>query len=380
MEHNNTCARYCIQVVRAVMADQAVPEPPEGLSMEALYQFSRMHSVEAMVCHGLSQLDLDASDPLWQNWCNRAQMILTQSIVQLADRDAVFAALTEAGMDILPVKGSWLKEQYPQIDYRQMSDLDMLIRRKDRKKARQILESMGYIKEMDETAAHHDGYEKKPYTAIEIHLQLLTAEDKNKDYYANPWQKAKPLAENPRIYRFGAEDEYIYYFLHMKHHMDEGGCGLRSVLDSHVYRDIYPNMDRAYLQQEFESLEIWSFVQELEALADCWFRTGENTPENLRTLEDCVFWAGTYGSLDAALQNRMEEFKKYKNPAVRMGAYWLSRFCRPLDEMKLSYPVLEKFPVLLPICWILRILKKCIYSPKALLNHVRKIFRGMKDG
>lgn len=380
MEHNLVCARYCIAVIRAVMAEQTVPELPEGLSLQQLFAFSKMHSVEAMVFQGISQLEQEETDPVWQHWSNRSQMILTQSIVQLADRDEVFTALTEAGLDILPVKGSWLKEQYPQIDYRQMSDLDLLIRKEDRKKARKILEDLGYEKEKDATAAHHDGYEKKPYIAIEVHLQLLPVEDKNCAYYEDPWKKAIPLEENPRIYRFRPEDEYIFYFLHLKHHLDEGGSGIRSILDSHVYRNVYPHMDREYLRQEFQKLGIWEIVQELETLADCWFCTGEDIPEHLRTLEECVFWAGAYGSLDTALQNRMEEFQKYKDPAVRMAAYWLSRFCRPMHEMKLGYPILEKLPVLLPICWVLRILKKCIYSPKALVNHVQKIFRGMKNG
>ena len=173
MEHNITCARYCVDVIRAVMAEQEIPELPEGLSLQQLFDFSRMHSVEAMVCQGISQLEPEDEDPVWQNWCNRAQMLLTQSIVQLADRDEVFAALTEAGLDILPVKGSWLKEQYPQIHYRQMSDLDMLIRREDRETARRTMLALGYSEEKEEAAAHHDGYGKKPYTAIELHLQLL---------------------------------------------------------------------------------------------------------------------------------------------------------------------------------------------------------------
>ena len=380
MERNSVCARYCIDIIRAVMQEHVVPAIPEGVTLRELFDYSRMHSVEALVFSGLSQVEVDEADPVWDHWANRAQMILTQSIVQLADRDEVFEVLTDAGMDIMPVKGSWLKEQYPQVDYRQMSDLDMLIRKEDRKKARKLLEELGYQKEMDVTAAHHDGYEKKPYTAIEVHLQLLTVEDKNSSYYEDPWKKAIPLEENPRIYRFRPEDEYIFYFLHMKHHLDEGGCGIRSVLDSHVYRDVYPQMDREYMQQEFRKLGIWEFVQELEALADCWFRTDENTPDQLRTLEECIFWAGAYGTLEMALQNRMEDFKKYKNPAVRMAAYWLSRFCRPMHEMKLNYPILEKVPVLLPVCWVLRILKKCIYSPQALLVHVRKVFRGVKNG
>ena len=123
-----TCENYCIALIRAVMQEQPVPEIPEGVTLQALVTFAKRHSVEALVYHGLEQLDMDEEDPVWQNWCNRAQMILTQSIVQLTDRDTIFEALTSEGIDLLPIKGCWLKEQYPEIDYRQMSDLDMFIR------------------------------------------------------------------------------------------------------------------------------------------------------------------------------------------------------------------------------------------------------------
>ena len=74
------CENYCIELIRAVMQEQPVPEIPEGVTLQALFTFAKRHSVEALVYHGLEQLDMDEEDPVWQNWCNRAQMILTQSM------------------------------------------------------------------------------------------------------------------------------------------------------------------------------------------------------------------------------------------------------------------------------------------------------------
>lgn len=164
MERNRICAQYCIDVIRSVMQEKEVPAIPDGVTLQELFAYSKLHSVEALVFNGLSQLEVDETDPVWMYWANRAEMILTQSIVQLADRDIVFAALTEAGMDVLPVKGSWLKEQYPQIDFRQMSDLDMLVHREDRERAREIMFQLGYEEEQV-LSPHHDGYEKKPYNS-----------------------------------------------------------------------------------------------------------------------------------------------------------------------------------------------------------------------
>ena len=382
MEHNVICAGYCIRVIRAVMQEKPVPEMPEGLSLQTLFAFAREHSVEALVFHGLSQLSQDETDPVWKQWNDRAELLLMQSIVQLADRDAVIEDLTGAGMEILPVKGSWLKEAYPQIDFRQMSDLDILIHRKDRELARSRMQEMGFAEEVHEDSSpHHDCYEKKPYTAVELHLQLLPSGSGYDSYYDDIWEKAVPVEGNDRLRKLPPEDEYIFYLLHMKKHMEEFGCGIRTVLDSVVYRDIWPEMDRAYLEAEYRKLGISEYVRKVETLADCWFATGEAVPEALLAMAENVLWAGAYGNLDNGFRMRMEKLKeKYKNPVVVQIVYWTSRVCRPMDEMKFRYPILEKLPVLLPVLWITRILGKLIRKPQALLHHLRQVKEGSKSG
>lgn len=381
MEKNLNCARYCLDVIRCVMQEQPVPQLPEGVSLGALYDFSRMHNVEALVYHGISQLELPEEDPVLQHWSNRAQMLLTQSIVQLAERDVLFGVLEDAGMDYLPVKGSWLKECYPQIDFRQMSDLDILIRSQDRERAKKIMLQQGYREEAEENAPHHDGYQKKPYMAVELHIQLLPSSSKHRNYYHDIWEKAGSVEGMACCKRLNAEDEYIFFFLHLQKHLEDAGCGVRPILDSRVYREAFPGMNRDYLNGEFQKLGIRELVQQTEDLADCWFQTGQPLPEDLIPLAESVLWSGTYGNLENTLQQRMDDLrKKYKNPVMLQAAYWTSRFCRPMEEMQFNYPILEKLPFLLPVFWVVRIVKKCILKPRALLQHVKQIYKeGMKD-
>lgn len=382
MEQNNLCAQYCVDVIRAVMQEQTVPVMPEQISLAELYAFSKLHSVETLVFLGISQLEIDMTSLVWQDWENRVQMLLTQSVVQLSERDVLFTRLTEAGMDLLPVKGCWLKELYPQIDFRQMSDLDLLIHEKDRKLAGKLMQELGYREDRDDEGGfHHDAYVKKPYMAVELHFQLLPPENEHCDYYSDIWDKACPVEGFSCLKRLQPEDEYIYYLLHMKEHLDGAGCGIRLVLDSVVYRNVYPNMDRRYLKQECRSLGIWDYLQQVETIADCWFRTGNGIPDNLCPMAERILQAGTYGLLENCVQQRMEELKtRYKNPLILQIVYWSSRLFRPRAEMEHHFPILKKLPILLPICWIARIMKKCVQKPKELLYHVREIYRGTKHG
>jgi len=372
MEINMVCARYCVDVIRSVMWESPVPPMPEGLSLAELYGFAKLHGVEAMVFHGLCQTDPDTRDPVWPEWENRCDMLMTQSVVQLAERDRLLSVLPAAGIRLLPVKGCWLKEQYPEIHFRQMSDLDMLIDPEDARKAEQIMLSLGYSKEED-NGEYHDGYLKPPYMGVELHLSLLPEDTAHYHYYDDVWTRAVPEESFPGVFRLRPEDEYIYYLAHLHKHVLYAGTGIRSFLDSVVYRRLWPDMDRGYLDREFEKLGLLEFACHVEQLSTCWFETGEPLPEALEPMARSILRAGTYGTQEGEFQNELQKFRtKFRSPWMVKLAYLLSCLFLPLKAMRELYPVLEKLPVLLPVMWVWRLLSRCVSRPKALLALVKK--------
>ena len=363
---------YCIDLIRAVMQEKAVPPMPENLSLEELYAFAKLHGVEAMVYHGLEQLPMDEADPVWKDWTNRTDMLLTQSIVQLAERDQLFAALPAAEIPILPVKGCWMKEQYPDIDYRQMSDLDILIHREDLKNAELIMTRLGYEKESG-GEDNHDGYRKPPYMGVELHHSLLPEEDIRAGYYENVWERAVPEEGFPGVFRLKPEDEYIFYILHLFKHVIYAGTGIRSFLDSLVYRKIWPNMDQSYLRQEYEKLGMTEFVRCAETITNCWFETGTAVPAELEAMAENILSAGTYGTEDRMIRNEMKEVcGKIRNPFVVKIVYLWSCLFLPLKAMQVLYPVLTKVPILLPVFWIWRPISRLLFRPESLTKLVKQ--------
>lgn len=377
---NNLCAPYCIDLIRAVMQEGDVPEMPENLSLEELYSFGKLHNLEALIYHGLCQTDVDVSDPVWQNWENRAAMLLAQGVVQLAERDDLFNVFSEAGIPLLPFKGCWLKELYPTMEWRQMADLDMLIPADKAAEAKRIMLSLGYQTEEFENMPNHAGYMKPPYMEVELHTALLV--DDPKGYYEGVWDRVQPVEEVPGVFRFFPEDEYIYYLLHLNKHLEDAGTGIRSVLDSLVYRRSYPHMDREYLRSELEKWGLWQRLLELETICDCWFVSGTPVPMELEGLAEHLLAAGAFGTVEIRSDRRLEKLReKYKNPFIRGIVYWLIRTCRPMEEMAQCYPVLKKAPVLLPFFWIHRAVMKFAKSPKAVWHHIKLAFgKGKKNG
>lgn len=361
-------AEYILSLIRALMREQPVPPVPEGLAPQELFDFSKKNAIEALVFRGLPPDSAGAS--VRQRWEERANLLLAQSIVQLQERDELTQALTAAGIEVLPLKGCWLKERYPDLNDRQMSDLDMLIHPEDAPAAERILLSMGYRKE--EVCFHHTAYHKPPYTAVELHVSLLPETDEHAGYYENIWEKAVPVEGTPRLFALKPEDEYLFYLVHLSKHLSEGGSGLRSILDDHIYCRCFPDLDAAYLEKELETLGLGELARQVRTLSRCWFETGEEVPEALRPLAGEICGTGIYGSLETRTRQRMERMREqYRSPAARFFAYSLPRFFRPLPEMKRRYPVLEKAPILLPVFWVARVGSMMIHNERGFWQHLR---------
>ena len=366
-------AEYIIALIRALIQEQTVPPIPVGISLQEMFDTSRSHCVEAFVFRGLARCLPHSEDPVWKQWDNRVNQLLAQSIVQLQVRDELIHTLTQAGIDVLPVKGCWLKELYPEINDRQMSDLDILIRPADASAAERLLLSRGYRKE--EVSYHHTTYIQPPYLALELHTSLLPDIDEHRSYYADVWRKAVPSDENPRLYRLRPEDAYVYYLVHLNKHLCEGGSGIRSILDNCIYFRSFPYMDGDYLRKELETLRLSELARQVQTLSCCWFETGLEIPETPQSLAQAVCTAGTYGSLEMRTRHRMVRLsQKFRNPIIRFFAYCLPRFFRPLSEMKRHYPVLEKVPILLPVFWVVRIMSMMLHNEKAFWQHFRLVF------
>ena len=371
---------YIISLIRALMRECPVPPIPEGLSLGELLDYSKSHSVEALVFRGLAQLLLHCEDPVWKGWENRANQLLAQSIVQLQERDELTDALTRAGIDVLPVKGCWLKEQYPDLGDRQMSDLDMLIHPADAAAAEDLILRRGYRRE--EVLFHHTMYLKPPYLVLELHTALLPDIDEHGSYYANVWEKALPVEGNPRLFRLRPEDEYLFYLVHLSKHLSDGGSGIRTILDNTVYARCLPNMDREYLKRELNTLGLLDLARQVGELSSCWFETGQAIGEDLRPLAQAVCQAGTYGSMETRTRQRMERLReKHRNPVALLWAYGIPRLFRPLSEMKRLYPILEKAPILLPVYWVRRVLSMMFLNQHNFWRKIRLIFQeGGKHG
>lgn len=348
---------YLIHLLKSVLNGTCPdPIPDGGVTIKELYRMAKRHNVDYIAYTGASRVPDIQMGEYEEKWQTRSMKCAMQGVIQLAERDKLYRILPEAGVRILPLKGCFVKEMYPKPEYRQMADLDMLIDEENAEKVREVMEQNGYDTE-EFGKWHHDGYRKKPWCTVEIHRNMLPKAVKNQKKYKNIWDRAYEEVPDSGVYRLNWSDFYIYMLEHFAKHFRGAGSGIRSVMDIYVFlQKKGSELDREYLKKQLKMLDLWEFKEKMEQIAEHWF--GSGTAGGYPAWEQMIICAGAYGTKELYYASRMEYYKERYHFTWAAKLHYLSEMVfLDFDGMSVLYPVLDKVPILLPFCWIHRILR-----------------------
>lgn len=291
-----------------------------------------------------------------------------------ADKIAVFKKFEEAEIWYMPLKGAVLKDFYPRLGMREMSDYDILFDAQKTEDVKKIMEELGFVTHTF-GSYNEDGYRKSPLTFFEMHRTLFGARHGKTicDYYADV--KTRLIKDNNNQYGFHycfhltQEDFYIYIVAHEYSHYSAAGTGLRSLLDTYVFLKKH-ELNWDYISTEISKLGISDFEKANRNLSLSLFN-GKELTENEKTMLNYILSSGTYGTIESIETNankKIAEYGRFK--------YFLKRLTLPYPQMLEEYPVLKKAPFLYPLCWLSRLFirglflrrKQFLSQLKALLN------------
>lgn len=356
LEELYAAGSYLVKLLAAVLHEKEAPSLPDSLNWQLIYDMAKMHSVETMAFYGAEPFIRDDT-ALYQNWKKSRDANIAQSLHQIEARKEVFQALHEAGIRFLPLKGYEMKCLYPRLEFRQMADIDVLIDPENTSRARDIMLKLGYRQK--EAFPHHDEYFRPPFVTVEVHRQLLLVGDDRQRYYDNIWKKATTDESTSEAYKLDPNDFYIYQIVHFAKHYNLMGSGIRSVMDIYIYLEKYRNiLNCEYIKEELKKLEIYDFYIKMEKLSLTWFSDSKTKPDidpkELQELERNIFLSGVYGSLEFSRFKKMTSVQAGKKKWQGLKYFW-HRIFVTRQHLTYSYPILKKYPLLLPFFGIYRI-------------------------
>lgn len=266
--------------------------------------------------------------------------------------EQICAALKKAKIPFIPLKGSVIRQYYPEPWMRTSCDIDILVKE-------ETLESVAKLlcDELDYTANKQRSVnELSVYSPSGVHVELhydLTEGDKyGKDVLSNIGEYLQPAQGEQCCLELTDTAFYFYHIAHMVKHFENGGCGVRPFLDLWLLNNHinFNTEERITLLCNGGFLK---FAEASEVLSSIWF-DDEQEDELSLDFAEYVLTGGVYGTM----QNRVAVKTNTKQGKFR---YLCSRIFLPYRELKFKYPRLQKWPILFPFYQVkrwFRLLKK----------------------
>lgn len=223
------------------------------------------------------------------------------------------------------LKGAKICELYPENWMRTSSDLDLLIKAEDEKRANDAL--LNNLKaEFLEKNEHHIGYILEKFH-IELHFTLFSDEDF--DAYKN----AKRVNEQGFEYELIPNSLCEYLLKHMKKHFMSGGCGLRPMTDIYLVSRKYDVDCESLAGLDLFNKKVFEFIKHFD-----------NPDLPFSDFDQLVFENGIHGTKASVASAAIAKHGTGIN-------YALKHVFVDYNSMLHMYPWLKGKKYLLPYAW-----------------------------
>lgn len=342
--------RFVLSLLRASMitgSEVYVPET-DGDARESLSIILR-NGILLTVYPAIKKTEGEKSALLQRlNTDLRQQYFITlkQTVLQDHEGNLALERLGDAGFQCIALKGWEMKTFYPEPNMRQMADLDILVRPYDFKRIRTVMESLEYTAD-SESSWKHDSF-RKGEVHIEMHKRLTDDSSEIQKWERGMWSRAVRAKEN--IYKMSPEDYYIFHFVHLHKDFMNGSLGLRRIVDTWLLQK--QSIDMETVKVNLERFGLWTFHKRMVHLSHATMGD-EPIDEDSEVLLAHAFRHGIYGSGISYKAGRIAAMGKDLKSGKRISL--MKAVFLPYKRMKAQFPILEKYPILLPWCWIKRI-------------------------
>lgn len=337
----------CLIYLCRCAVNRKVPDAAalRSVDLESLYFLASRHMLAS-----ITGLALRAAGISTEKFDAAIAATCRKTIILDAEREQVSQMLNEAGIWFVTLKGSLIKDWYPEFGMRESADCDILFDRSCREQVRDIMTRLGYTVD-SYGGGHHDVYLKPPVTNMQMHVELFGKgfADNLNNYFEGIHRKL--VVKSGTELAFLPSDLYIYLIAHEWHHFQKAGTGLRSLLDTYVVlQKLRDTLNWDYLEDAFTELGIRDFEIQNRELALHLFETGELNGRNLDLLERYIA-SGVHGNLTFQVQNAVIKFGGgFKGKAQ----YFFRRAFLPMSLVKKKFPLFYRWKILLPFLPVYR--------------------------
>lgn len=351
--------RGIITLIRSSLTGENL-ELPEEFDLEQAYPQIARHGVITMAYLGALHCGVDKKLPVMQKMFQGYFKLLLYGEGQMKMLECICSELDKRGLDHLLLKGSVLKALYPSPELRQMGDADILIRRDQYESIVPIMEALGF---RNTAQGFYDYGWKAPELYVELHHCLSNPYNTDfNSYLGDGWSRAQKTSSGVSRYEYSPEDHFIYLFVHFTKHYRDGGIGIKHAADLWVYKKAYPNMDESYLEQELQEMGLYHFYTNVMRMTRVWFEDFEKD-DVTDFLAQTIFDSGAFGASETIRKAvSLRAANKVGNAKNAKSWQLLKALFPNRIAMQPQYPILKKYPCVLPAFWVVRWINTVLFQ------------------
>ena len=355
----------------------------DGADWKSIYELAYKNGIAAVLLDAAKEYKSLPEDIRKQWEAIRLQVFLKQG----KNTAALMSLLHEiegAGIDYAVFKGPALAAYYPNPLYRSSCDSDILVDTADRPKVSEMILNRGYRVMEHETKKHVFVY-KNDATGHKVELHTSVFEDYEGakiDALKNtgidcPEHRIDIKVDGGNIRTFGINEQLIYLFYHMIKHFVLEGAQVKYFTDIVLY--INKNIDSIDLPLFWDVMEKCGYTRFCENFFTICVRNfglnetileGHRVEADEKVLEALLLdyiYLGDENELRGdswQLTATMEPYFVGERTTIKKsksGRVINYLFPKP-SELNENYEYAKKFPILLPIAWIHRAVRKVLWE------------------
>lgn len=340
--------KYLLELVSSSVNGTAPPIPYEGIKWQSIKMLSNYCSVESLVANAVLSIDKKyVSHEVYEKFKQNLSIEMLIDGNLSYETEKILKAFDENKIKNIPLKGYFMKKEYPRPDFRSVSDVDILFDRKQADLVKKVFSELGYTFLNEDDNQYH--FEKKPMMNIEMHATLVHENEESYPLLVNQLDRSTKRDGYSYSYEMSHEDFYIYMLVHNSNHFRIGGMGARMVLDSYVFlKNHQSELDYDYLNVMLEKIGIAKYEKRVREIAFNWFAKPQ-AELKFDDIEEYILLSGTLGRVDVGTM--INSHKTITENNKSKFSYLLSSIFPPKSEMQYKYPYVKKTPLLLPISW-----------------------------
>ena len=335
-------------LLRSALTGEPSRLPKEELTAEApeaLYRLAKKHDVAHLVALALEREGLLPEGKLGEALKSQQMLAIYRTETALFAYDEIKAALEEAEIPFIPLKGAILRDYYPEPWMRTSCDIDILVRKEQLNDAVAALQEKGY-KASGKLNYHDISLYSPSGVHLELHFSIKENMPQIDPMLESVWDYAEGVEGKKYEKRQSAAYFVFHHIAHMSYHFVSGGCGIKPLLDLFVMRQKMP-----YEEEKARALcaacGLEDFYGTVLSLTEAWLEGKPHTPLSQKA-ESYILSGGVYGSSENhAVAKQGVAGGKFK--------YFWGRLFPPLSFLKETYPVLARHKWLYPVMLVRRL-------------------------